>query len=365
MRWWPFGSRKVETRQSQGGAGYTDAVVRALLETAAGGVVADPAATAALEAAAGVYARAFAVAEVQPMTASTAALTAPCLALMARDLIRRGEHVAAIEVDGSGMVRLRPAASWDVTGGDDESSWTYRVDLFGPSANRTVRLPASGVVHARYSVDGARPWQGIGPLAWARLTGRLHAEVEAALGDEASGTRGHVLPMPAGPETDEVDADGNPVDPQADLRRDVANLRGKTVLVETTAAGWGEGTGAAPRHDWQPQRLGAAPPAPLVDLRSESARSVLAACGVPAALFEAGGDAAGKRESWRILLHGAVQPVADLLAVELGAKLDAPGLRLGFDRLFASDLQGRARAFQSLTGGGMAADRAAELAGLS
>ena len=99
VRWWPFGSRKVETRQSQGGAGYTDAVVRALLETAAGGVVADPAATAALEAAAGVYARAFAVAEVQPMTASTAALTAPCLALMARDLIRRGEHVAAIEVD--------------------------------------------------------------------------------------------------------------------------------------------------------------------------------------------------------------------------------------------------------------------------
>ena len=253
-----------------------------------------------------------------------------------------------------------------MTGGDDETTSRYRVDLFGPSGNRTVRLPASGVVHARYSVDPARPWQGIGPLAWARLTGRLHAATEDALADEAGGTRGHVPPMPQGPDAgDEVNADGNPVDPHADLRRDVANLRGKTVLVETTAAGWGEGPSAAPQHDWMPQRLGAAPGAPLVDLRSESARSVRAACGVPAALFEVGGDAAGKREAWRILLHGSVQPVADLLAVELAAKLDAPGLRLGFDRLFASDLQGRARAFQSLTGGGMAADRAAELAGLS
>lgn len=66
-----------------------------------------------------------------------------------------------------------------------------------------------------------------------------------------------------------------------------------------------------------------------------------------------------------LCLHRAVQPVADLLAVELAAKLDAPGLRLGFDRLFASDLQGRARAFQSLTGGGMEAERAATLAELT
>ena len=233
-------------------------------------------------------------------------------------------------------------------GDPDPETWRYRCDMFGPSGNYTRLLPAAAVVHGRYSFDPARPWFGIGPLGWSTLTGRLHGAVEDALADEASGTRGHVLPMPQGPDAgDEVDADGNPVDPQAGLRADIKALRGKTVLVETTSAGWGEGAGAAPRHDWQPQRLGAAPPAPLVDLRTESARSVLAACGVPAALFEAGGDAAGKREAWRILLHGAVQPVADLLAVELGAKLDAPDLRLGFDRLFASDLQGRARAYQS------------------
>lgn len=35
-----------------------------------------------------------------------------------------------------------------------------------------------------------------------------------------------------------------------------------------------------------------------------------------------------------------------------------------FDRLFASDLQGRARAFQSMVGGGMDPGKAAGLAGL-
>ena len=62
-----------------------------------------------------------------------------------------------------------------------------------------------------------------------------------------------------------------------------------------------------------------------------------------------------------------MQPLAELLSVELGAKLDASGLRLSFDRLFASDLQGRARAFRSMIGstGGIEPARAAELEGLT
>ena len=136
------------------------------------------------------------------------------------------------------------------------------------------------------------------------------------------------------------------------------------MLTETTSAGWGEGTLAAPQANWRPQRLGADPPPSLATLRTDSAQAVLATCGVSADLFTHG-DAAGQRESWRRFLHGSVQPLADLLAVELADKLDAPGLRLGFDRLFASDVMGRARAFQSLTGGGMEAGRAAELAGLT
>ena len=111
MKVWPFGSREKRAAQapgSQGGGGYTDAVVRALLAHAAGGVSADPSATAALEAAAGAYARAFAVASVEPITPATRALSPAVLALMARDLVRRGEFVHVIDVDRDGA-RLTPA----------------------------------------------------------------------------------------------------------------------------------------------------------------------------------------------------------------------------------------------------------------
>ena len=243
-------------------------------------------------------------------------------------------------------------------------TWRYRCLIAGPSGTVTRLLPAEGVIHGRYSIDPSRPWAGIAPLAWASLTGKLHASLEDAIADEAGGTRGHLLPVPAGPDGDEVDADGNEVDALADLRKDIASLRGKTVLTETTTAGWGEGTLAAPRADWKPQRIGANPPPSLATLRTDSAQAVLAACGVSADLFTHG-DAAGQRESWRRFLHGSVQPLGDLLAAELGDKLDVPGLRLTFDRLFASDLSGRARAYQSLVNGGMEAGRAAALAGLT
>ena len=135
-------------------------------------------------------------------------------------------------------------------------------------------------------------------------------------------------------------------------------------MVESTSHGWGEGPSAAPQMDWKPNRLGANPPASLAMLRSDSGQAVLAACGCSADLFMPG-DASGQRESWRRFLHGSVQPLGDLLAGELAVKLDEPGLALDFNRLFASDLSGRARAYGSLVKGGMDADRAARLAGLT
>ena len=69
MKLWPFARTEKRAQSgggSQGGAGFTDAITRALLAQAAGGATADPSATAALEAAAGSYARAFALAEVAP-----------------------------------------------------------------------------------------------------------------------------------------------------------------------------------------------------------------------------------------------------------------------------------------------------------
>ena len=90
---------------------------------------------------------------------------------------------------------------------------------------------------------------------------------------------------------------------------------------------------------------------------------MLAACGVPITLLTKS-DGTASREAYRRFLHSSVAPVAELVAVELREKLDIPALSLNFDRLFASDLSGRARAFQSMVGGGMEVAKAAALAGL-
>ena len=166
-----------------------------------------------------------------------------------------------------------PAGSWDVRGGWDMADWFYRLDLFGPSGNITRLVPAAAVVHGKYSVDPARPWFGISPMGWASLTGRLHASVEDALADESGGTRGHLLPVPAGPDPDGDDDDTT--DPNADLRADIAALRGKTAMVETSAAGLGRRSKqAAPMADWKPQRIGANPPVCVsLGLRTDSCAS--------------------------------------------------------------------------------------------
>ena len=343
---WPF-TRHTEHRQ----ASHTDGVVQAILARGAG-THADVAATAAVEAAAGALSRAFASAEITPRTPATRGLTPDVLAQIGRALIVPGEIVLILTIH-EGRVRLLPAASFDVTGAADASTWRYRCDLAGPSGSVTVSRPAEGVIHCRYSTDPARPWVGVGPLDRARLSGRLSAELEAALGDEAGGTRGHLLPIP----TDGQDAT------VSNLRKDIGSLRGKTALVETTAAAWGDGRQMAPRSDYEPKRIGANPPASLAALRSDAALAVLSACGVPVELVTPG-DGTGQREAWRRFLHGTVQPVAACVTAELAAKLDTPTLTLGFDKLFASDLSGRARSFQSMVNGGMPLDKAAALAGL-
>ena len=267
---WPF-KTKTETRQS-GGIPFSDAVVEAIVQAAGGTNPADPGAIAALEAACSLYSAAFAAAEVKPQNEITRAVSPQVRALIARDLIRRGESLHLVEVDRAG-VRLIPAGSWDVRGGWQESGWWYRLDLFGPSGNVTRFVPGQSVIHNRYAVDPARPWLGIGPLTWARATGTLAANLEARLGEETGGTVAHVLPIP------QDGGDGTADDPLASLKSDIKAAKGGTVLTETTSGGWGEGRIAAPNSDWKPNRIGANPPPVLPTLRNHVFQAVIVACG--------------------------------------------------------------------------------------
>ena len=101
----------------------------------------------------------------------------------------------------------------------------------------------------------------------------------------------------------------------------------------------------------------------MIGLRKDVQASILAACGCPGSLLERS-DGTLAREEMRRFLHSTISPVARIVAGEMAAKLDTPGLALDFSALFASDLSGRARAFQSMVGGGMDVGKAAALAGL-
>ena len=75
-----------------------------------------------------------------------------------------------------------------------------------------------------------------------------------------------------------------------------------------------------------------------------------------------GSQAAAVRESWRLALFGVLSPLGRLVETELRAKLG--DVTLNWSELRASDLSGRARAFQSMVGGGMPVADAVAIAGL-
>ena len=333
----PFLNRP-ETR-----AGYTDAIVEALLKEATGGTTASVASLGVTEACAGLWGRSFASATVTPSNMATAALTPAVLEAIGRRLLLFGEAVYEITVEDGG-VRLVEASSWEI---EERAQWLYRSEFSTPEGTYTRALSADRVLHPRIGASSKRPWQGQSPIPSS--TAKLAAVLETKLTQEVGGPVGNVLPLP---HKGSVTA----------LQADIDKLAGRTVLVESTAAGFGDKE-AAPKTDWLSRRIGAAPPESMIGLRKDVQASILAACGCPGSLLERS-DGTLAREEMRRFLHSTISPAARVVADELAVKLDTPGLAFDFSELFASDLSGRARAFQSMVGGGMDVGKAAALAGL-
>ncbi|MDE2974562.1 MAG: hypothetical protein OXU64_07575 [Gemmatimonadota bacterium] len=346
---WPWSTIRRGRAEARG---YSDALTDLLVASAGGGDEPTGSAhlTAAVEACAGMWARAFASAEVEGD--SFGVLTPGLLARVARSLIVAGESLHLIRVRGED-VRLIPSGSWDVFGDDPEPrGWVYRLQLDGPSGARTVTERHSGIVHVRYSDDPSRPWRGVGPMVRAGLSAELLSSLETRLRQEAGAPSAYVIPSPAdGQETS-----------TATLRSDVKAAKGGVVMAETMASGYGDQSGA-PQRDWQQSRIGAHPPDVLRALRSDVGMAVCNACGVPAALLGGRSDGTLARESWRQFLHGSVAPVARIVEAEVSDKLDS-AVKLEFTGLYASDVAGRAQAFQKLVAGGMAVPEALALSGL-
>lgn len=346
MTQWPW-EKGIEKRDSS----YTDTLIRTIVSRA-GGTFAKPEATAALEICSGAIARAFMTCEVSGAGSAGETLNPACLGMIARELIRRGEYIALIEVV-DGLPRLFPSAYTTITGGHDPATWLYQVNLAGPSGMLTVTgAVPERIVHLRYAQDPERPWRGVGPVQAASLAGRLSAETLEALGDEASGPRGSFLPVP--------DTDGQ-ADTIEALKGDVKTAKGGLLFVESMTETFATG-GQRNSPDWKANRFGMEIPDSAVLLQSAVTREIMATCGIPAALVDPKSSAAA-REAWRTFLFGTVSPLGKIVQAELRRKL-FPGISLGWNEILESDLQGRARAFQSMVGGGMELERAAALSGL-
>ena len=171
---------------------------------------------------------------------------------------------------------------------------------------------------------------------------------------------GNLLPVPDN--TGPGGGDSSEGDSLVNLKKDLREARGRTLLVPTTAEGWGESMAAAPRQDWQQKRIGANPPEALEKIRGSVGETILACCGVPVELAEPE-QGTTAREAWRRFLHATIDPLGKLVSEELTEKFEFP-VSLSFDTLMVSDISGRARAFQSMVGGGMDVTKAAALSGL-
>ena len=164
---WPWQRPAVEHRSS-----LTDQVITSILAAATGGG-ARPAATAALESCAMLYASALSACAVSGPPSITRALDATWRASMTASLIRNGQALYVIGADPVSGLHLAPCSHWDVLGGADPSTWHYRCRAVGAKRDRVGTHPAASLLHMRWLVDPARPWAGVSPLQRANDTGSL------------------------------------------------------------------------------------------------------------------------------------------------------------------------------------------------
>lgn len=312
---------KPDTSQDRN---YTDAITQALIDQASdtvAGIISSQ------EIAAGVIGRAFASAEASGSAADL--VDADNLFEIARELVLNGASVWTIR--NQQLVR---GINYELRDGRVVS-----VDKRNVTPN--------AVVLARYIID-ANTGRGLSPLASAKPLQDLLRSMETALAGEAAGPYGYLLPVPstAGLET---------------LGEDIAALKGRLALVETAQAGYGAGSNQGTRQDYQVQRIGADVPDGVLSLHNTFSRYVFGLYGVPLSLVEKT-DGTGQREAWRMFLHGTLTPLA--AKIEAAFRPAGLTLSLSFEKLFAADIAGRARAFQSLVGSGMEIEEAAAVTGI-
>ena len=324
--------RQVQELQTENRS-YTEIVTQALVDAA---VSSDGNAyVSALETAAGQLSRCFSAAQVEGPNADS--FNPWVMGQIGRSLVEAGEAIYWRRA-GSNLVRV------DNYGIQPSGTYQLNVDGLNP-----ILVEPDRVLHVRWNMD-INSKRGEGPLTTARTLRQVLSKLETSLSTELNAAIGYLLPLPTDGQSKQIE----------DLKEDIADLKGKIAVIETTRAAW-DGSGNGPRRDFDLARLGPDVPASSVNLFNAIHNAVLTACGMPVNLA-IDSDGTGQREAWRRYLHGTVAPLGRLLitaAASIGLSIT-----LDWGNLFASDISGRARAFQSLVNGGMDTARAAIVSGL-
>ena len=344
---WGHSPSWLETR---GAGDYTDAILASSFAAATGRVHA--AATAGVQAAAGIVGRALASATID---GDGGAVDPHLFENIGTDLIRSGRFLGRLTVGSGGRVRiLRACAAPSVIyGTSDPDSWVYWLQENGPSEARTVRAVASEVVNVRINSDSRRPWEGIAPLARAVASGQLAARLAASLGDEAAVTVSRILPI----------AQGSGENAANLLSKAIAGtLPGRLAFPETQTAGAGAGRSSAPLRDFGATRTGWEAPISGPQLYAHLFSEVAEICGVPGALVNPASAGPAANIAWRRLIAGTIEPYARLLESELSRVLERT-VTITLRRLGGVDAAGRARALHVLTEAGFTPEAAQELLG--
>ena len=349
---WPW--TRLETRES-----YTSQILGLQYAGATGGgSVADAAATTAIERATILYASAFSVATVEAPGRMSGSITPDWLAGVVRDLIRHGEHLSVVKIT-NGRVRLVPASLWTVTGNADPTSWVYDVQLSGPSAMTTERMPAAGVIHSLWARSRTTPWIGCGPLTNCGLSARILGGLSRRIGDRAVQSTGSFLPVPR----HDVDPDEN-TNKNTLLASDIDKASGRMLIVNTTAGGDGDRANA-PQKDYNPNDFGLRISEEASALMEQVEGRIFSATGCPPGL--GGGTTSGQAVSnlYRQWIFSSVAGLAARLASELEDKLEVAPIAFVFDRLGHIPMVERATAIARLIKmGGLSVEEAKATVGL-
>ena len=327
MKIWPF-----ETRNSHEVVSATDVAIASEHSRALGTDVQATELLAA-EIAASIWGRSFAAAQ---LSGDAANLVNPVtMGMIGRALARHGEIVFL--VDGTQLV---PASGWTITGQASPSSWTYRLNMPGPSNSETRTLPGDHLIHIRIGVDARRPWRGQSPLVSARSGSKTLAAVEQSFQESLAIPTGTILATAVTGKHFKI----------KELTSAIANsLRHGLVVIGSSEA--------------KVAQIGPNFSDVQNELRSSLTFETLAAYGIGPVLLNPTSPAASLREAMRMLLNGTLKPLASQVAHEIRQKLDMD-LVIDWAPLRTSDIAGQARAVSALVKSGMAIDQALVEAGI-